>query len=80
MCLYFLCCSVNGYVCLVCCVFDSICELFGVILLLSVGGGALLDRPCIVFQRMCVCCACDSSVHLDVPSIDFVYVFFVCRK
>ena len=22
----------------------------------SVGGGALLDRPCIVFQRMCVVC------------------------
>ena len=23
---------------------------------LSVGGGALLDRPCMVFQRMCVLC------------------------
>ena len=21
----------------------------------SVGGGALLDRPCMVFQRMCLC-------------------------
>ena len=62
----FMCCSVNGSVCLVCCVFDSVCELFGetirnvfAILLLnvmdmfSVGGGALLDRPCMVFQRMC---------------------------
>ena len=54
------------------CVFDSVCELFGeticnvfgvfAILLLnvmevfSVCGGALLDRPCIVFQRMCVLC------------------------
>ena len=27
--LYFMCCSVNGYVCLVCCVFDSVFELFG---------------------------------------------------
>ena len=27
--LYVLCCSVNGSVCFVCCVFDSICELFG---------------------------------------------------
>ena len=27
--LYFMCCSVNGSVCLVCCVFDSVCELFG---------------------------------------------------
>ena len=26
-----------------------------------------------------VCCACDSSVHLDVLSIGFVYVC-VCRK
>ena len=49
-----------------------VCELFGetirnmfgvvVILLLndmdvfSVGGGALLDIPCMVFQRMCVLC------------------------
>ena len=48
---------------------DSVCDLFGetirnmfAILLLnvmevcSVGGGALLDRPCMVFQRMCVLC------------------------
>ena len=54
------------------CVFDSVCELLGVtirnmlgvvvILLLnvmevfSVGRGALLDIPCMVFQRMCVLC------------------------
>ena len=38
---------------------------------------ALLDRPCMVFQS--VCCGCDPSVHLIVPSIGFVYVF-VCRK
>ena len=58
--LYFMCCSVNGSVCLVCCVFGSVYELFGetirkmfgcgFILLLnvmevfSVGGGALIDR------------------------------------
>ena len=56
-------CSVNGFFCFVCCGFNSVCELFGeqfaiclgvvVILLLnvmvvfSVGGGALLDRPCV---------------------------------
>ena len=67
-----MCCSVNVSVCLVCCVFDSVYDLFGkhsticlgvvAILLLnvidvfSVGGGALLDRPCMVFQRMCVLC------------------------
>ena len=64
-----MCCSVNVSVCFVCCVLDSVCELFGetirsvgvvAILLLnvmdvfSVCGGALLDRPCMVFQRVCV--------------------------
>ena len=29
------------------------------------------------FSKECVCCACDSSVHLDVPSIGCVCV---CRK
>ena len=70
------CCSVNVSVCFVCCVFDSVCELFvnclvkqfamclGVVAILllnvmdvfSVRGGALLDRPCMVFQRVCVLC------------------------
>ena len=27
--LYVLCCPVNGSVCFVCCMFDSVCELFG---------------------------------------------------
>ena len=27
--LYFMCCPVNGSVCLVCCVLDSVCEFFG---------------------------------------------------
>ena len=30
--LYVLCCSVNESVCFVCCVFDSVCELFGEII------------------------------------------------
>ena len=68
-----MCCSVNVSVCFVCCVLDSVCELFGetirnvcgdvvAILLLnvmdvfSVCGGALLDRPCMVLQRVCVLC------------------------
>ena len=62
-----MCFSVNGYFCLVCCVFSSVYELFskiirkclGVVAILwlnvmevmCVGGGALL-----VFQRMCVLC------------------------
>ena len=58
--LYFMCCSVNGSVCLVCCVFDNVCEMCGETIcnvfgcgcyfvaecmdVFSVGGGALLDR------------------------------------
>ena len=62
-------CSVNGSVCLVCCVFvNCLVKLFAIclgvvaILLLnvmevfSVGVGALLDIPCMVFQRMCMLC------------------------
>ena len=41
-----------------------VCELFGVVVIVllnvievfSVCGGALLDRPCMVFHRMCVLC------------------------
>ena len=67
--LYF---SVNGSVCLVCYVSDSVCELFdetirnilGVVVILllnvmevlSVGGGALLDKPFMVFKKMCMLC------------------------
>ena len=40
------------------------------------GGGALLDRPCMVVQK-CVCCACDPSMYLDVLSIGCVCV---CRR
>ena len=87
-----MCFSVNVSVCFVCCVFDSVCELFGEtirmclgvvsILLLnvmdvfSVGGGARCDRP-LWSSKECACCVCDPSVHLSVPSIGFVYVF-VC--
>ena len=66
-----MCCSINGSVCFVCCVFDSICVnclvkqfaiCLGVVVILllnimevfNVGGGALLDSPCMVFQRMCM--------------------------
>ena len=52
--------------------------LLNVMELFSVCDGALLDRPCMVFQK-CARCACDPSVHVSVPSIGFVYVF-VCRN
>ena len=42
----------------------------------SVGGGGLLDRPCMAFQRVC---ACGPNGRLGDPSICFVCVF-VCRK
>ena len=46
----------------------------------SVCGGALLDRPCMVFQRVCVLCLySDPNERLRAPSICFVCVF-VCRK
>ena len=32
--------------------------LLNVVEVFSVGGGALLDIPCMVFQRMCVLCMC----------------------
>ena len=44
--------------------------LFNVMEVFSVGGGALLDRPCMVYQIMC--CACDPSVYL---SVGFLYMF-----
>ena len=65
-----MCCSVNVSVCFVCCVFDSVVNCLvkqfamclGVVAILllnvmdvfSVCGGALLDRPCMVFQTVCV--------------------------
>ena len=52
--------------------------LLNVMDMFSVCGGALLDRPCMVFQRV-VCFACDPNEHLSAPSICFVCVF-VCRK
>ena len=67
--LHFICCSINGYVCLVCCVFDSVCELFVEII------RNLLDTPYMV----CVCCACDPNVHQSITSIGVVHVF-ICWK
>ena len=65
-------CSVNGSVCLVCCTLTvfvnclvkqfAMCLGVVAILLMNVmevfseGGGALLDRPYMVFQSMCMLC------------------------
>ena len=84
-----MCFSVNGPVCLLCCVFVNclvkqfaICLGVVVILLLnvmevfSVEVLCWIDRVC--SSKECACCVCDPSVHLSVPAIGFVYVF-VCR-
>ena len=65
--LYVVFCSANVSVCFVCCVFvnglvKQFAMCFGVVAILllngmdvfSVCGDALLDRPCMVFQRVCV--------------------------
>ena len=68
--LYFLCCSVNGSVCLAClivfvnCLVKQFAIFLGVVVILllnvmevlTVGGGGLLDRSGMVFERMCVLC------------------------
>ena len=56
-----MCCSVNRSVCLVYCVFVKCLGMVAILLLnvmdvVCVGGGALMDRPCMVFQRVCVLC------------------------
>ena len=69
--------------------FDSVCELFGeqfamslgvvdVLLLnvrdvFSVGGCALLDRPCMVFHIMCVLC-----LGSQCASMCFFHMFCLC--
>ena len=93
MCLFVLCvaCLIVFVNCLVnllaICLYVVVILLLNVMVLFIVVGGALLDRPCMVFQIVyvycvcdsTVCCARDSSVRLDAPSICFVCVF-VCRK
>ena len=46
--------------------------LLNVIDVFSVCGGALLDRPCMVFQRVC-----DPNERLSAPSICLVCVLYV---
>ena len=42
---------------------------------LCVVGGALFDRPCMVFHRMCVL-GCGPSERLDAPSAYFVVCLY----
>ena len=84
--LYFMCCSVNGSVCVVCLTVFVNCLVKQFAMCLDVVAISLLnvmDVLCWIDRvwssKGCACCACDPSLHLSVPSIGFVYVF-VCRK
>ena len=63
--------------CFVCCVFDSVCELFGETIRNGLIKCCWIDHVWSSIE--CVCCACGPSERLDAPSICFVRVF-VCRK
>ena len=48
--------------------------LLNVMYVFSVGGGTLLDRPCMVFHRMCVLC----TPHLRVRELDHRCLLSLC--
>ena len=89
-----MCFSVNGSVCYVCCVLDSVYELFGETICTIFWCGCyfllhvmeclvwvevlLLDIPCIVFQRMCVVCLWSQCA--SKYSYHMFCLCFVCRK
>ena len=69
--LYFMCCSVNGSIYLVCCVFvNCLVKQFAMCL----GVVAILLLNVMVLQRVCVCCACE---RLNAHFICFVCVLYV---
>ena len=85
-------CCVNGFVCFVCCVYDSVCELFVETIRIIFGCVFFFVIECYGLVKCCrrcsigqtnskefVCCACDPRERLDAPSICFVFVC-VCRK
>ena len=81
-----MCCSVNGFICLVCltvfvnCLGKQFAICLGVVVILLLNVMEVLcwiDR--VWSSKECSCCARDLTVHLTVHSIGFVYVF-VCRK
>ena len=51
--------------------------LLNVMVVFSVCGGALLDRPCMVFQRVCVCVVpvIPMSVKVLLPYVLFVFLY-----
>ena len=50
--------------------------LLNVMEVFSLGGGAPLDIPCMVFQRVCVCCACDPNERqVLLPYVLFMFLY-----
>ena len=73
MCLFVLC--VACLTVFVNCLVKQFAMCVGVVAILLLNG-ALLDRTCMVFQRVCVCCACDPNERLSAPSIClFVFLY-----
>ena len=58
-----MCCCILGVVAIL---------LLNVMDVFSVCGGALLDRPCMVFQRVCVLCLCSNEL---LPYVLFVFLY-----
>ena len=59
-------------------VFDMVAiVLLNVMAVFSVGGGGLLDRPCMVFQEMCVLCLWSQCA--SKRSFHRFCLYFVCR-
>ena len=81
--LYVVCCSVNVSVCFVYCLVKQFAMCLGVVAILllnvmdvfSVCGGALLDRSCMVFQRVCVVPVIPMSVYVLLPYVLFVFLY-----
>ena len=89
--LYVVCCSVNVSVCFVCCVLDSVCELFGETIRNVCGCSCYFVVECygwclvcvvvlcwidhVWSSKECVCCACDPNERLSAPSICFCLCF-----
>ena len=85
-----MCCSVNGFVCLVCCMFDSVCELFGESICNTFGCGWYFV---VESSEVYVCCSecnvvsneCNEPTSFLVQPIglhggDVMYFGFVCFR
>ena len=69
--LYCMCCSVNGSVCLVCCVFDGVCELFGETIRKMFGCSCYFVVACYIYHWFIV----------RFPmGLDFLFITFLLQE